>query len=187
MPWDERVALINRTFPSAPLMGPESNYTEHMWRLAFDRDPELLGRILKDILRADQSADGKGRPGPRPQLDAARARPVVDKWIDHDPRTLPYTNLPFGEAFTMLADGRSSRHVASMTGIPRMTVFRLMKGEITPNSEMLLKAAQGFKKQPSFFVEWRIGVVASAIMGALAESPDKSVRAYETLFWAQRQ
>jgi hypothetical protein len=178
MPWDERNALIRRTFASGALMDPEA---ELAWRKAFDRDPELMGRILKDILKAEQAAPG--RPGPRPALDAARAEPLVDSWLGRDYADRPYATLPFGEAFALLTNGRSLRNVSRMVDIPRMTVHRLMRGELTPTAEMMVKIAQTFNKQPSYFVEWRIGAVASAMVEHLTNRPERSVRAYETLFW----
>jgi transcriptional regulator with XRE-family HTH domain len=176
MNWEERVALIARVFPTGPLTNDEQG-----WNRVLDRDPELMGRILRDILKAQQA--NSGRPGPRPALDAAKARPIVDTWFGRDPKAAPYTLLSFGDAFALLADGKSYRHVARVVDLPRMTVHRLMRGDIKPSAEMMVKVAQAFSKKPSYFVEWRIGVIASAIMANLTAMPERSVRAYEALFW----
>jgi transcriptional regulator with XRE-family HTH domain len=177
MSWDERVALVIRVFPAGPL----EDETESGWGRALDRDPELMGRILRDILKARQTQST--RPGPRPALDAAKAQPIVDTWLGRDPRASPYTTMCFGDAFVLLAEGRSMRHVARMTDIPRSMVHKLMRGEIKPTSEIIVKVSQAFDKQPSYFVEWRIGVIASSIVANLTSMPERSVRAYESLFW----
>ena len=141
-----------------------------------------MGRLLRDILKARQ-ASATGRPGPRPALDAAKAQPVVDSWMGRDPCAAPYTTMKFGDAFVLLAGERSLRHIARMTDLPRMVVYRLMRGEVAPSAETITKVAQAFEKQPSYFVEWRIGVIASAIVANLTTMPERSVRAYESLFW----
>jgi transcriptional regulator with XRE-family HTH domain len=173
--WDDRLALIVRVFPAGPLD------EENGWGRVLDRDPELMGRILRDILKARQA--NSGRPGPRPALDMAKAQPIVDTWLGRDPLAAPYTLLPFGDALVLLAQGRSMRHVARLVDMPRTIVHRLMRGEIKPSSEMIVKVSQAFGKKPSYFVEWRIGVIASTIVDALTAMPERSVRAYESLFW----
>lgn len=182
MSWDERFKLIKRTFSSGALMEAEGPECEAAWNRAFDREPELLGRIVRDILKSGQAVPG--RPGPRPALDNARAQPVVDAWMGLDPTVRPYCMLPFGEALRLLAGERSIRSVANLTGIPRMTLHKLLTGQITPTSDMMLKAGRGFKKEPSFFLEWRVGAVASAIVNKLMSAPERSVPSYEALFWA---
>jgi transcriptional regulator with XRE-family HTH domain len=181
MSWDERVALVIRVFPAGPL----EDENESGWGRALDRDPELMGRILRDVLKAQQT--NSGRPGPRPALDAAKAQPIVDTWLGRDPRSSPYTLLTFGDALKLLAEGRSMRQLARMTGMQRTMVHRLMRGDIKPTSEIIVKVAQTFGKKPSYFVEWRIGVIASAIVANLTAMPERSVRAYESLFWSDQQ
>ena len=178
MSWDDRLALIVRVFP-AELLDDETVG----WGRALERDPELMGRILRDILKARQA--NSTRPGPRPALDVAKAQPIVDGWLGRNPRDAPYSLLGFGDAFVLLADGRSVRQVARMVDLPRVTVHRLMRGEIKPSSEMMVRVAQAFSKQPSFFVEWRIGVIAGAVVDNLTAMPERSVRAYEQLFWRE--
>jgi transcriptional regulator with XRE-family HTH domain len=178
MSWDDRLALIVRLFP-AELLDDETVG----WGRALERDPELMGRILRDILKARQVTST--RPGPRPALDVAKAQPIVDTWLGRDPLATPYSLLNFGDAFALLAEGRSLRHVARIVDMPRVTVHRLMRGDIKPSSEMMVKVAQAFNKQPSYFVEWRIGVIASAIVDNLTAMPERTVRAYESLFWRE--
>jgi transcriptional regulator with XRE-family HTH domain len=180
--WDERLKLIQQQFASAPLMGDESDETQKAWVKAFGRDPDLMGRILRDVLKADQAVPG--RPGPRPALNAVKAEPVVDEWLGRDPLLRPYTLMPFQEAFTMLAGDRSLTAVARKCGLPRSQVHRLLRGEIQPTKEMMVKIAEGFGKAPSYFIEFRIGMIASAMIRRLSDSPERSVKVWEQLMWA---
>lgn len=185
MPWDERFALIKRSFRSADLMAAESPECEASWRKAFDRDDSLLFQIVKDIFKSDQAQPG--RPGPRPALDVAKTQPKLDALLGRDYADRPYALLPFPQAFSALVGKRTVRHVSTITGLPKSQVFRLLKGEITPTSEVMVRVAQGFKKKPSFFLEWRIGAVASAIVSKLSAAPEKSIPTYESLFWEKNK
>lgn len=182
LPWDERATLIRRTFSSESLVAATTPETELAWQKVFYREPELMGRILRDILKQEQAIPG--RPGPRPGLDVARAEPLVDGWMGRDPKVRPYSVLPFHQAFQLLVEGRSIRSVANTVGLPRNTVHRLIRGQVSPTSDMMLRVAHAYKKNPSFFLEWRIGVISAAIIQALTNQPERSVKSYEALFWA---
>lgn len=169
--WDERLELIKRVFPSCDNMD---------WKKAFDRDIDLAGRIVKDIIKADQATPG--RPGPRPALDTARATPMVDRLLGRDPNERPYTVLPFDEAFTMLVGDHSLRQVSRKVGLAHVTVHRLIRGEIVPTGEMMERIAEAFGKRPSYFLEYRIGAIAASVMQKLVGSPEKTIRAYEALW-----
>lgn len=185
MPWDERYALIKRSFDLGDLIANESPECVQAWRKAFDRDDNLLFQIVKDIFKSGQAVPG--RPGPRPALDVAKTQPQLDALLGRDYADRPYALLPFPQAFGYLIGKRSLGHVSSITGLPKTQVHRLLRGEITPTSEMMVRVAQGFKKQPSFFLEWRIGAVASAIVSKLTEDPEKSIPSYEALFWEKNK
>jgi transcriptional regulator with XRE-family HTH domain len=175
MPWDERLALIKRVFPSCD--------GDLDWNKAFTRDVEMVGHILQDVLKADQSIASPGRPGPRAKLDPLRAEPVYDRWMGKDPTARPYSLLPFCESFAVLIGDESLRHVSRKTGIPRTQIARLLHDEIAPTGVMMETIAAAFGKRPSYFLEYRIGAIASSIMTKLTGNPDKSVRAYESIYY----
>lgn len=181
LPWEERLALIRQLLPSSPLMGPQSPETEDAWRRAFERDVDLMGRVLRDLLKADQAVPG--RPGPRPALNPAKVGPQVDSLLGKDPLERPYTLQPFREAFALLAGVRSLTQLARRTGLSRSHVHRLLRGEMMPTREVMEQIAVGFGKEPSYFVEYRIAVIVSAIVNGLVSFPEKSVASYEALFW----
>jgi transcriptional regulator with XRE-family HTH domain len=183
LPWEERLALIRQFLPSSPLMGPESAETEAAWRRAFERDVDLMGRILRDLLKADQAVPG--RPGPRPALNPVKVGPQVDVLLGNDPLERPYTLQPFREAFTLLVGDRSLTQVARRTGLSRSHVHRFLRGEMVPTREAMEQIAVGFGKEASYFVEYRIAIIVSAIVNGLVSFPEKSVASYEALFWRE--
>lgn len=172
--WDDRLALIKHAFPHGPHAGLD-------WKVAFDRDVDLAGRILRDVLKADQAVPG--RPGPRPALDVSRAEPTVDEWMGKDPTARPYSMLPFCAAFKLLIGDHSLRQVERRAKMSRNQLARLLHGDIQPTGEQMEAIAAAFGKKASWFVEYRIGSVAAAIVHKLTTNPEGSVKAYESLFW----
>lgn len=162
---EERVRLIQAEFPSV---------AELDWKRAFDHDIDLFGRIVRDILKIDQTVPG--RPGPRPEPDPERAMASLRQLMGQD-----YTHLPFCEAFTILADGRSYRQLARKVDMSVMTVHRLRAGQLDPTMIQMSQVADAFGKHGSFFAEYRALVIAGAIVYRLERSPESSIGIYRRL------
>lgn len=178
MSWEDRQALIRKRFPAtAILCGPQSG---EAWRRVMDNDIDLAGRILREVLRIDQATPG--RLGPRLALDAARAQPTVDSWLGRDPLGRPYTTLRFSEAFANLAGERSLRHLSTKVHLSTSQVRRLLRGEVLPSDEIMRTIAGAYGKDPSYFLEYRVGAIAAHIMNCLVGQPEHSVRYYEALW-----
>lgn len=163
--WEVRAKKIKEDFPSVGTLD---------WDRALARDLDLFGRVMRDILKLEQASPG--RPGPRPSLDMAAATRRLNQLLGND-----FTMLPFKEAFRVLAGDRSTRHVASMTGLNRNTVQRLLKGDIEPDGFELAVVAETFGKHPSYFAEWRILFITKAIVSRLEWSPDTAIDIYRKM------
>lgn len=159
MPWTKRVELIKQQFPSTVRLD---------WNEVFRQDPAVLGRIINDILKADQAEPG--RPGKRPALDVAAAE---ERWRQMSGED--YTMLPFDRAFTILKGDRSIRHVAHKVGLDKTLVWGLLNGDKRPNPEIMEKVAAGFKKHPSYFLEYRIDYILGVLFHKLQSSPESTV------------
>lgn len=168
--WDQRVKAIRRVFPTTGNLD---------WSQVFDDEPEIMGAILQDVVRSMQATPGKS--GPRPVLDRRRAQPVVDQWLGKDPKHRPYSVLPFPEAFKLLTEGRSVRHVAAKLGWQKSRVARLLAGEQSPVATDMEHIALTFEKSPSYFVEYRTAWCVSAFITSLDSSPEQTIRVYEIL------
>ena len=173
VPWETRLEMIHRQFPSTR---PGFD-----WNAAL-MDWELLARIWRDILKLD--ARQPGRRGARPPLDPEDAKAAWFRLTGQD-----YSEKPFVESFAALTfmggRRRSLSHVASLTGLARSRVHRLLKGEIEPTIDDLRSIAAGFKKHPSFFAEYRAAYITAAVYQRLAVTPDASIRLYTTLVTEQ--
>lgn len=159
MPWGKRVELIKQQFPSTVYLD---------WNEVFRQDPAILGRIINDILKADQAEPG--RPGKRPALDIEAAEQRYRQMVGDD-----YTMLPFDRAFTILKGDRSIRHLAHKVGLDKTLVWGLLNNDKRPNPEIMEKVAAAFKKHPSYFVEYRVDYILGVLFHQLTRSPESSV------------
>lgn len=163
--WEQRAAQISKRFESVDKLN---------WSGALERDMELFGRILRDILKLEQAVPG--RPGPRPSLDINDAIRRMQQFLGHD-----FTLLSFVEAFKILANGRSGRQMARIVDLDRNTIQRLLCGEMEPDGYHMRMVAEGFGKHPSYFLEWRILYITAAIVRRLEWNPEATVGMFRRL------
>lgn len=168
--WHERVSLIRRSFPSVVALD---------WSRLPQDEPEVIGAVLKDVLKAMQATPG--RPGPRPGLDVEEAQPVVDEWLGRDYKDRPYATLPFPQAFRIVVRPLSIRQVARKLDWSKERVYRLMAGLATPSAAEMEAVADRFGKRPSYFMEYRVGWAVSVFLGVMESEPDRTIRVYEAL------
>ena len=165
VPWGERRRLIERVWPS--IHGLD-------WDLAMRQDPELMGEILRDIIKLDQAEPG--RSGPRPPVDPQRAAATLRRMMGED-----YSVVPFAETFRILADGKSYRALARKCFISLKKVHLYMTGKEVPPVDEIKLIAEAFGKLPSYFVEYRTAYVAAALEDRMLTNPDASIGFYRRL------
>lgn len=165
-PWQERVKVVDEVFPS---------YARLDWRKAFDGDIELFARVMRDILKTDQTEPG--RSGPRPNLNRGPALAKLREYMGSD-----YSELPFPLALQVLAGEKASvRSIAHKTGLARMFTHRLLMGERPVDMVTIETVAKAYKKNPGYFLEYRVAFVLAALGDRLAVSPETSVGLYRRL------
>lgn len=165
MPWDERVALIERTYPSVLKLD---------WKRAFDRDLDMFAKIMQDILKADAAAPG--RSGPKPGVDMKTGAARLRQLMRDD-----YSMIPFHEAFTILAADRSLSALAAKTKLSRSQIRRLLRGDVTPSAFEMECVAKAFSKSPGYFAEYRAGTILAALADRLENVPEASVKYWHEL------
>lgn len=165
VPWAERVKVIRQQFPSVENLD---------WNRALERDVDLFGRIIRDIIKLDQAEPG--RDGPRRQVDPAKGREALRRLAGQD-----YSELPFAESVRVLSRGMSLRPLARKTGLSPMTLSRLLRGDKEPDVHEMHAIAEAFKKHPSYFVEYRVGFITAAMASKLASAPEASIGIYRKL------
>lgn len=160
--WNTRKGLIKEQFPA---------YDSLDWSKAFKADIGLLGLIIKNVLKSDQST--LGRPGPRPTLDPKRSAERYAQFIATD-----YSYLPIEETLAHLKGDLTIRGLATKVGLDFNLVYRILNGKATPSVADLQAIAEAFGKHPSYFLEYRIAYILGAIEQNLIDSPESSVSTY---------
>ena len=165
MSWDDRRKLIKVHFPAVDVLD---------WKRAFDNDIDMFAWVIRDILKADNAEPS--RSGPKPAVDlktgAARLRQLMGE---------DYSDLPFGDAFRILAGPRSLSALAAKTGISRSQVRRLLTRECRPTPWEMGQVAKAFKKEPGYFLEYRNEVILTALAEKLFGNSEVSVKFYRQL------
>lgn len=164
VPWDERIKMIEEEFPTV---------RDAEWNVIL-RDPDVLARVLKDILKVDQIEPG--RAGPRPNLDVERGMRTWREMTVGD-----FSERPFPEAFRILTRGNSVRAIARKTNISKSRVVRLMQGHDHPTVDDLRSIAEAYQKKPPYFVEYRAEYIMAAIATRLADEHEMTVALYKKL------
>lgn len=164
-PWGERSKAIKDKYPDS---------TSLDWRKIFSEDPAILGNIVNDILKLDQSRTGK--PGKRPSLEEGSTSEKLRRIQGAD-----FAEVLFVEAFKSLCGDRSVRAVASKTGLDKSYVHRLMNGNAAPTSETMKIISVSFGKHPSYFLEHRINYILGVLEKKLIDSPESSVVIYNKI------
>ena len=162
-PWKLRYELIKEHFPIAERID---------WRKAF-QDLDLYGRLIRDILENDQKANAKG---PRSGFNQEEARARFRQFAGDD-----YTQLPFVEAFRILAGPRSIRHLQYKLNMKRNSVWKLKAGIKEPDLYTIEQVAKAFNKDPSYFVEYRVAVILGALGDQMSMAPEMTVDLYRRI------
>lgn len=167
VPWDQRLKLIEQQFPGA--IDPD-------WNVIL-RDPDVLGRLLRDILKVDQIEPG--RAGPRPNLDYERGMRTWREITGSD-----FSELPFGQALRVLSRGQSYTAIARKTKLSRSRVYRLIQGWEQPTVDDLRACASAYGKKPAFFAEYRAEFIMASIAARLAKETEMTIAVYVNLMRA---
>lgn len=165
VPWDERVQLIKKVFPSTEKLD---------WKKLFRDDPALLGGIVNDIIKASQASPS--RPGKRASVNSATTRSELRTLSGDD-----YSVEDFASTLRFLKGDRSIRATATKTGLDRNTIHRLLQGTMDPDAFLMESIATAFKKDPSFFVEYRVAWILNALGMQLENIPEASVHFYRKM------
>lgn len=165
-PWPQVMSQINDAFPT--LKG-------FNWRKVFDDDPVLFASLLRGVLGLEGTRRHTWGPRPQPSMEEAKER--LKQWEGSD-----HSFLPFQETFKQMASGMTERQLAHKVGIPRSTLQNLIAGRVQPDAYAMETIAKAFKKEPSFWLEYRILFITRALIERMREyAPEASVSIYQKL------
>lgn len=161
VPWEEKYRRIVAQYP-------EVVHTN--WSELLRNDSDIFAQLLGDVLK---SGTRGSKPGKRPTLDRSEALERLAKVTDQD-----FSEFNFHETFRLMTKGYSVRGIAAKTGLGKSYVQRLLHGEAEPSFATMEQIANGFKKHPSFFLEYRIAKTLVVIDSLLHDSPETATAWY---------
>jgi AraC-like DNA-binding protein len=160
--WPDRLAQIRSEYPST--MDDRATVREAL------ADYDLVGRIMRDILRIGWEAPTRGQRAPLEWNDgSARLRALESQ------RTGQATTKPFAEAFRELAAGITLDALADALAMSRSQVHRLLRDEIPATPPEIVKVAVYFDKPPTYFHEYRLHLICASIAEQLSAVPERSI------------
>ena len=149
---------------------------EQMWVDRFSADPDLMWRIVGDIVRYVSSDEvPRGERAPSRRQVQAKDRNLDSVWrILHG----SYSNDPFPMAVKELIGDKSLRLFASKAGFGSVqTLIRYQRGERPLTMECLESMAKAGRVEPHFFVEYRAMWLARELQRAMLARPQDSLKA----------
>lgn len=164
--------------------------TNSVWETRKDRVKDVYG----DVLTADWSelSDGQADEALSELIGSmlkARQRRIKKEGGIYNPsvelRRIArdhFSRDSFSIAFREVAGDRSMQHIARLTGLSKSHVQKLLANKYSPSLETMQSIANGFSIDPSFFKEYRIGMVVKELVEFLENNPDSSVIWYLKVF-----
>jgi len=146
--WAERIAKMRATYPGLT----------RVWEGAFN-DEAILGRAIRELI-----STGPGRQTPEVAEGIRRWRELTG---------LGYSTLRFPASLHELTGGATIATVAAATGLDTAHVTALFNGT-DPTIDDLTTIAAAYRRDPTWFHEYRVIAVAAAVADALAANPERS-------------
>lgn len=160
--WPDRLNQIRREYPSTT--DDRAAVREAL------ADYDLVGRVMRDILRIGWEAPKRGQRPPLEWTDgSARLRAMSAQ------RSGRATTKLFAEAFRELAAGATLDALGHALVMSRSQVHRLLRNEIPPTPEELVRIAEHFGKPPTYFHEYRIHLICVSLAEQLTTVPERSI------------
>lgn len=166
---------MHDAYPSLrSLTGAPGKALERAWVATFNARPDAMQALLADYIK--QVHAQPGRIGQRP----------MPRESDVDFHALVYgetTDEPLVEILPELVQGmpihlRSERGFCAAINMSRTQYRRLRAGEYHPDVNDLRQIAKVLGKPPVFFLEYRIAMVAAAMIGLMEKRPGIATSLY---------
>lgn len=176
--------MARADYPKAKAQFPSIFGTDDEGWLHFFQSPhgfQVLGKFLGDAYTTAKDEEdrqagvrraGSGRRAPRrASLDEVLQTVFPDR----------FSMDPFPVAMEKLLAGRSQRMFAMKAGVHQTTLSRLMRGQYSPEIDILESIAKAAKIHPSYFLEWRALYIGEVLTKVFVKNPNLSVAALREL------
>lgn len=172
-PWPR--TRIFEKFPALEELLGEDNF--EVWQATFDGRPDAMHAILADIIKIAYADPGQVGQRPMPE-----ERNVDTSWLLQGATN----SLPIAEILPKLVKV-SDRKFCQEIDMSRRMYQRMLAGEYDPDISQLRRIAKAVGRPPSFFVEYRRKMLATALASLLHNHPNIADGLYERFVVSQRR
>lgn len=129
------------------------------WNEVLTDDPDMLGGILRDVVR-------KGRKSSVLERNEKAARFRQINGVSH------LAEEKFHVALNALREGNSVEVFARRVDIPVFVLEPLLGGDVVPDNALMMEIAESLDKPYNFFLEVRIHAILGSIESFLMNHPE---------------
>lgn len=147
--WDKKIHQIRETYPDVRNID---------WAKLLQSEPAIFRSIAGDVAKSTINKKDKG--------NSATAQSLAQL------TNTDYSEVSFVDALNALWGTRSISDMVHKTKISKEIIYHMKRGTRHPSFEEMEQIARSFGKDPSFFLEYRIGRVLAAIDSYLRRSPE---------------
>ena len=147
--WDKKIHQIRETYPDVRNID---------WGEILRTEPEIFRPVAGDVAKSTVSKKDKG---------IKSAAQSLAQLTNSD-----YSEVAFVDALNALWGDRSISDMVHKTKISKEIIYHMKRGTRHPSFQEMEQIAKSFGKDPSFFLEYRIGKVLAAIDSYLRRSPE---------------
>lgn len=150
------------------LLGPPRAALNKSWMAAFSEEPQAMYSILADIIKVAHAKPGRVGQRPMPREEEVDLDALIYGQVSNEPLTETLPRL-----MTM-----SERRLADMVNMSKTQVQRIMSGDYEPDLSQLRRIASAVNVPPTYFLEYRVAMVISAVHNVMAENPNVATALY---------
>ena len=154
--WDKKLYKLREQYPEVRNID---------WARILQSEPEVFRSIAGDVAKSNAPKKSK-------TTHAANSQGLAQL------TNVDYSELCFLDALEILWGDRSISDMVYKTGISRQLIYNMKRGLREPTFEEMEQIARAFGKDPSFFLEYRIGKALAAIDVFLQRSPETATAWY---------
>lgn len=154
--WDKKLYKIREAYPEVRSID---------WAELIRGEPEIFRSITGDVAKSTI---------PKKKVDHSSAAQSFAQLTNTD-----YSELCFVDALNVLWGGRSISDMVHKTKISKEIIYHMKRGTRTPTFSEMEQIARSFGKDPSYFLEYRIGKILASIDLYLQRSPETAALWHE--------
>lgn len=160
------------------LLGPPRAALAKSWMAVFIEEPQSMYSILSDIIKLVHAKPGRVGQRPMPREEEVDLSALIHGQV---------SNQPFVETLPKLMGDLSERALARAVNMSKTQVQRMMDGEYEPDISQMRRIAAAVNVPPSYFLEYRVSMVISALYNIIEENPNVATALYKRYLEVRRE